>query len=344
MERLEMPTLLKCFSGNVVKGISERRRTAQSICLSLLVLLPLASTKPTFAQVPGLPTKMPLAKPGESGSSSLVLTSGDLLDVEIFNTPELSVPRLRIGQDGSIVMPVVGNIKVAGLTPLEADMAVEKSLRDAQIMINPSVTILVVDYSSQGIDVLGEVKAPGIYNFIGTHSLYDALSAAGGATAAQGSTITITHHDDPTNPMIVHVSGPNYSAVQHSTLVQPGDVVEVSRADAFYVVGDVSRSGQYPIPYGRPITALNALALAAGPNKTAKLGKASIVRKNAAGGVQLIPVDLTQIEKNAAPDPVLEADDVLIIPRSGLRGFLDVVVPGATATVIGAIAYGYIRN
>lgn len=338
-----MPTLPKCSSEQITLARLAKRRFVFLLCLPLLALLQFHAGSSALGQM-GQPTKMAPAKTGASASGSLVLGAGDLIDLEVFDTPELSVPKIRIGQDGTIALPAAGNVKISGLTPLEAGAAVEKRLRDAQIMLNPSVTILVTDYSTQGIDVLGEVKLPGIYSFIGTHSLYDALSAAGGATTSQGSTITITHHDDPSNPVIVRVSGPNYSEAQRSTLVQPGDVVEVSRADAIYVVGDVAHSGQYLLAYGKPITALNALALAQGPNHTAKLGKASIVRKTASGGAQLIPIDLHLIEKNAAPDPVLEADDVLVIPRSGLRAFLDIAIPNATSSVIGAIAYGYIRN
>lgn len=281
--------------------------------------------------------------PGGTGAPSLVLAPGDLIDLEVFNTPELSAPRLRIATDGTVVVPVVGSIKVGGLTPGQADAVVEQRLRDAQIMSAPSVTVLVLDYSSQGIDVLGEVRAPGIYPFLGTHTLYDALAAAGGVSATQGATIVITHHDDPAHPLVLHVGEPRFSEVQSSTMLQPGDVVEVSRPDTFFVVGDVLKSGQFPITNGKSVSALDALAMAQGPNKTAKLTRAAIVRKTPTGGAQLIPVDLHQIAKAEIGDPILLPDDVLVIPRSGAKAFFEIALPGATAAVVAALAYGFIR-
>ncbi len=331
-----MPTLLN----NVPVQHRIMRRLFPLLCLSLFGVEQVQHASFAHAQGGTLITR---AQPGRAGNTSLLLSIGDLLDVEVFSTPELSAPKVRIGQDGSIVLPVVGAIHVAGLTPLEADAAIEKRLRDDQILLTPSVTVLVDDYATKGIDVLGEVKAPGIYTFLGSHSLYDALSAAGGVTALEGSTITISHPQDPQQPVVIRVSDPNFSAIQQTTVVQPGDVVEVSRADSVYVVGDVSHSGQFPIQYGRSITALDALSLA-GPNLTAKLTKASIVRKTESGGALFIPIDLKKIEKTAALDPILQPDDVLVIPRSDAKAMLNVLIPGATATVIGAIAYGYIRN
>ena len=343
MEGSRMPTLHKCSHRRTDLGYLGKRGSAFLLGALLLAFLELQGGTCAVAQQGQLPARMPMNRAAAAGVTSLVLAPGDLIDLEVFDTPELSSPKLRIGEDGSIVIPVVGSIKIAGLTPLAADAAIEKRLRDDQIMLNPSVTVLVTDYSTLGIDVLGEVKAPGIYSFLGTHSLYDALAAAGGATVVEGSSITVTHRADPTHPVIVPVGGPDFSQVQNATQVQPGDVVEVSRARTIYVVGDVAHSGSFPLAFGRPITALDALALAEGPNKTAKLGKASIVRKTATGA-QLIPINLSQVEKTIAPDQMLQPDDVLVIPRSGVRAFLDVALPNATGAVIGAIAYGYIRN
>ncbi len=314
------------------------------ICLSLCALYQFEAGSSARGQVGTSPTRIAAGRPGEYSGNSLLLSPGDLLDVEVFSTPELSAPRVRISQDGTIALPVTGVIKVSGLTPLEADAAIERRLRDGQILLNPSVTVLVEEYATKGIDVLGEVKTPGIYTFLGPHTLYDALSAAGGFTTLAGSTITVTRPGDESSNVIVDVGAPNFPAVEQSTVVNPGDVVEVSRANSIYVVGDVAHSGQFPIALGHPITALDALALAQGPNPNAKMTKASIVRKTASGGAQLIPLDLKQVEKTASLDPILQPDDVLVIPRSDAKAMLTILIPGATSSVIGAIAYGYIRN
>lgn len=332
-----MPILLENGSAKANHGMSARRRAARLFCWLMLALAPLPFATVAAAQQP-VPPGMPISMAGQGGATSPVLSLGDLLDVEVFNTPELSVLKARIDQDGGISLPVLGNVKVAGLTPAQANAYIEQRLRDAQIMSSPSVTILVIEYASRGVDVLGQVRLPGIYMFLGPHTLYDALAAAGGVLATQGSTITVTHHEDPGHPVVVNVGAPDFAALESSTVVQSGDVVEVGRAPSIYVVGDVLHSGQFPITNGKPITALEALALAEGPNKTARLTKAAIVRKTATG-VQLIPIDLHQVEKATLADPVMLTDDVLVIPRNAVQAFIETALPGATAGVIAALAY-----
>lgn len=268
--------------------------------------------------------------------SSIILGPGDLVDVQVFNTPELS-GKLRITPDGLVRLPGVGDVKVAGLNPLEAGTAIENGLRDSQIMLDPHVTVLVTEYSTQGISVLGEVKKPGTYLLLGPHSLYEALSAAGGVTQQQGSTIEITHQNDPTHAQVVPVSSPNYSERERATVVEPGDVVVVSRAETIYVVGDVGHPGEYFIANGQRLSILNAIALAQGVNPTAKTSKASIVRKTATGA-KTIPVNLKHIAQNNDENLILKSEDVLVIPRSGAKSFLNLALPGVTGAVAGSVA------
>lgn len=334
-----MPTLLKNYSERTRRGGLGTRKLVPLFCLSLLPLQPLLSPSFASAQESQPASRMPMVVAGQSGSISPTLQPGELIDFEVFNTPELSAPRVRIDQDGNIAVPVLGNVKVSGLTPLQANALIEQRLRDAQIMTTPSVSILVTEYATRGVDVVGQVKAPGIYMFIGQHTLNDALAAAGGVSVTQGGTITVTHQDDPSHPVVLNADAPNYSQMQSTIVVQPGDVVEVSRAEAIYVVGDVNHSGQFPIANGKPLTALKALALAQGATKTAKLGSAAIVRKTANGGAQTIPVDLRQVEKASLTDPILLPDDILVIPRSGLKAFLEIALPNATSAVVSASVF-----
>jgi polysaccharide export outer membrane protein len=262
----------------------------------------------------------PSVIPVPTSQSPIRIEAGDLIDVQVFNTPELSA-KLRVSQDGLITLPGASSVDVGGLTPLQAGATIEKSLRESQIMLDPHVTVLVTEYSTQGISVLGEVKKPGTYLLLGQHSLYDALSAAGGVTQQLGSSIQITHQSDPTRPITVPVSSPNYSELQRLTEVKAGDVVVVSRAETIYVVGDVGHPGEYYIQNGQKLSVLNAIALAQGVNPT-----------------ETIPVNLNRIAKNNGENLTLRAADVLVVPRSGAKQFLNVVLPGVTGAVAGSVA------
>jgi polysaccharide export outer membrane protein len=268
---------------------------------------------------------------------SIKLAPQDLIDVEVFDTPELSANKLRISADGYIDMPVAGKLNVAGMTPIEASEAVAKLLKDDQIMLDPRVTILVLEYPTEGVSVLGEVNKPGTYLLLGRHSLYEALSQAGGITQRSGATIVLTHVSDPTHAITIPVDSPNYSERQRLTSVEPGDVIVVSRADSIFVVGDVNHAGEFPVVSGKKYTTLDAVALASGATHTAKLEKASIVRDTGDGTIVTIPINLKKIAENKDPDQVLLPGDVLVIPRSGIRQFLDYALPNATGALAGAV-------
>ena len=279
---------------------------------------------------------IPATVPAQTGPASLHISAGDLLDVQVFNTPELSAKQ-RVSQDGLIKLPGASDVQVAGLTSLQAAAAIEKDLRDSQIMLDPHVTVLVTEYSTQGVSVLGEVRRPGTYLLLGQHSLYEALSAAGGVTPESGSAIEITHQNEPTKPITIPVTSPNYSQLQRMTEVKPGDVVVVSHAESIYVVGDVGHPGEYLIQNGQKLTVLNAIALAQGVNPTAKSTKASIVRKTSAGA-ETIPVNLNHVTKVDGENLALRPGDVLVVPRSGAKQFMNVVLPGVTGAVAGSVA------
>jgi polysaccharide export outer membrane protein len=279
---------------------------------------------------------VPVSVPAQTGQASLRIAAGDLIDVQVFNTPELSA-KMRVSQDGLIKLPDATDVQVAGLTPLQAAASIEKNLRDSQVMLDPHVTVLITEYSTQGVSVLGEVKKPGTYLLLGQHSLYDALSAAGGVTQEAGSSIEVTHQDHPTQPVTVPVNSPNYSQLQRMTAVKPGDVVVVSHAESIYVVGDVGHPGEFLIQNGQRLSVLNAIALAQGLNPTAKGSKASIVHKTNTGA-ETIPVNLNNVTKVDGENLGLRPGDVLVVPRSGAKQFMNVVLPGVTGAVAGSVA------
>ncbi len=281
-------------------------------------------------------TATPLAPfgPDVIPAGELPLGPGDLVDVSVFNTPELS-SRLRIDQTGFIDLPLGGHIKLAGLTDYQSSLAIQQYLRDNQIMLDPHVSIQAFQYVTQGISVLGEVHKPGPYPLYGPHTLYNALSLAGGPTASEGSSITITRHSDPTHPLVVPVDTPNFSELQNSTPVYPGDVIFVSTADLVYVVGDVTAPGPIAIAQGRNLSLLKVVGLCRGWTPTASVNKAIVIRKTVSG-TETIPINLHAVMKNQAPDMSLKADDILVMPHSAFKAFLTYALPAAAGAALNA--------
>lgn len=307
------------------------KRVLPALAFVIVYGLTITATAQSSTAIP-LPVLVPSPN---NPATSLVIGAGDMINVGVFDTPSLSFQD-RVDESGLIRAPVLGPISVAGLTTAQASHLFEETLRSEGVMLSPSVTVQDIEYATQGIVVLGQVKSPGTFTLLGPHSLYDALSSAGGVTDTAGPRITITHRADPEHPEVLAVNSPNFSDLQRTTRVYPGDTVFVSKAEVIYVLGDVGHPGAYYIQNGKPLMILNVLSLAQGVNSTAGETQASIVRKTSAG-VTTIPINIKVIRQSKAPDVALQADDILVIPRSGLKVALQTLLPGATLAVTSAV-------
>jgi polysaccharide export outer membrane protein len=244
------------------------------------------------------------------------LGPGDLIEVSVYNVPELA-SKVRVSNSGDIYLPLIDYVHVDGLTQEEAQELIEKRLEDGGFVRSPHVSIFVDEAMSQGVTILGEVGKPGIYPDIGDHKLYAVVSQAGGFSTNASRKIAILRHNqaDP-----IRVSLPRNLAddMSGNVEIQPGDTITVPRAPVIYVVGDVGRPSGLLVDNGT-MTVLQALALAGGTNKTAKLGGARILRKAPDGGVTETKIEIKKMLEAKAPDVTLQADDILFVPISGKK-------------------------
>lgn len=261
---------------------------------------------------------------------ALRLGPGDLLEMNVYNVPELST-KARVGNDGNIYLPLIDYVHVGGLTSNQAQREIEKHLADGGFVKDPHVSLLVDEYTSQGVSILGEVNKPGVYPVMGEQRLFDLLSAAGGLTDKAGRSVTITHRGLAQHPVKIALAQHIADAPRSNVLIEPGDTVVVRRADIVYVVGDVSKPSGFLMDSGS-LTVLQAIALAGGTNRTAKLSAAKIIRKGP-GGMTETPVQLKKILSAKAPDLSMQADDILFVPTSAAR-----VAVGRTAEAVAQAA------
>jgi polysaccharide export outer membrane protein len=278
-------------------------------------------------------------KPG-AGSTPVKLGPGDLVEIGVYGVPELAT-KARVSNDGDLYLPLIDYVHVSGLSLEEAQRLVEKRLDDGGFVKNPHVTIFVNEYASQAVTVMGEVGKPGVYPILGDRRLFDLLSAAGGLTDKAGRTLTITHRSQPDKPETVHLARNLTDAPETNVDVLAGDTVEVHRAPIIYVVGDVGRPSGLLVDNGN-LTVLQAIALAGGTNRTAKLGGTRILRKgDGPNGVTETPVPLKKMLEAKAADIPLQPNDILFVPVSGgkiLAGrSLEAVFAMATAVSIYAV-------
>jgi polysaccharide export outer membrane protein len=267
---------------------------------------------------------------------ALQIAAGDLLDINVFDTPELS-GKLRVDERGHVSLPIAGDFTVAGLTAPEASRAIESKLLGSDVLKDPHVSVTILEYATQGVTVLGEVKNPGVYPLLGSHNLLDLVSAAGGVTANAGKAVTITHRGAHERPVILNMEGKAGSDAAFNLDVRPGDTILVSHAGIVYVLGDVGKPGGFLLENNGRLTALQAIALAQGTNRTASLSKAKLLRKTDDGHEEE-SVPLEKILANKAPDPALGDGDVLYVPSSAAKNTLR-AVEAILPAVAGAAIY-----
>jgi polysaccharide export outer membrane protein len=242
---------------------------------------------------------------------------------------------VRVSSAGDASLPMLGNIRLAGLSTSQAETVVARSLQDRGFFNDPQVSVFVKEYATQGISVLGEVQHPGIYPLLGHRTLLDAIAAAGGTTPKAGHTVTITDRVRPESSKTVVLS---YGEVQtmNNMMVRPGDTVVVSRAGTVYVVGDVKEPTGI-VMENPHLTVLQAIAMAHGTNSTASLKSVKLIRK-ANGAPQEIAIPLNMILAAKEPDLLLQPDDIIFVPNStsktATRRGLEAILQAATGVAI----------
>jgi polysaccharide biosynthesis/export protein len=248
---------------------------------------------------------------------SLPISYGDLIDVQVFDSPELS-GALRVDQAGEIVLKLGGTVQVKGLTAAQAGGAIVERLKQAQIMLDPHVNVMIVEYQSQGVTVTGEVRSPGVYPMLTNRTVMDMIALAGGLNENAGKVASVFHRGDPDHvrQVVLNVSVQTpASAAEAGLELEPGDTISVSRSGVIYVVGDVGRPGGFLVEHNDRLSVLQALSLAQGANQTASLGKSELIRKVDSGRL-IYHIDLKKVLVGQASDPLLADGDILYVPVS----------------------------
>jgi len=246
---------------------------------------------------------------------------GDLLEISVFDTPELT-QQVRVGADGKAELALLGGVSLAGLTTQQASQEIARQLRDRQLLLRPQVNVLVKESAGQGVSVMGEVEHPGMYPLVGPRSLLDVLSMAGGLTKVADTRVTIQRRQGRETDLAVKLSNQNAQiSLAADVQVYPGDLVMVPRAGIVYIFGAVNRPGGFVIQENGEITLLQALAQAGGATGSAAPNHAVLLRKNGQGYVSSkLPVGKITLGQDR--DVELHPDDVVFIPTNKLKNIL----------------------
>ena len=275
-------------------------------------------------------------RPGFTSGAALPISCGDLVQMTVLDTPELS-GTFRVSNRGEAFLPLVGSVSLASLQVEEAQALIRERLVEGGYLRDPEITLYIVEYATQGVAVVGEVKKPGIYPIFGVHHLLDYIAQAEGLTTLAGTGVSITGRDPASVVRRVRLSRSGTPDAENNPEIFPGDTIFVEKAGVVYVVGDVGRPGGFPLNHEERLTLLQALALAEGVNRTAAEKSAKLIRNQQSGRTE-IPIDLKKVLAGKAPDPNLQDEDIVFIPsslgKSAARRGLEAAVQAAVGVTI----------
>jgi polysaccharide export outer membrane protein len=266
-----------------------------------------------------------------SATKSYVLGPDDQISMHVLNVDEIGPQPIRIDMQGNINIALAGRIHAGGLTVEQLENEIAKRFKS--YLLNPTVSVTIMEYHSQPISILGAVNRPGIHQLQGHKNLFEALSLAEGLRTDAGDEIRITRRKEwgpiPLQGAITDPSG-EYSVAsvsiksimeatnpKENIAMKPNDVVSVPKAKMVYVVGSVRRPGGFVLSEKATLSVLQAVSLAEGLDRTAASHKAVILR-SATPTVQRaeVPIDLGRILSGKSNDLPLQANDILFVPNN----------------------------
>lgn len=198
------------------------------IVLASCLLLTLAAA-PAPAQQKPAPSE-PAAKPETPTAPNYRLSADDLIHIAVFQEDDMNTTA-RIAEDGTIAFPLIGNVKIGGMTVAEATKKIRDQL-DAKYLVNPQVTMTVLLYANRKFTVLGQVQRPGTYNMRekGSLPLMQAIGMASGYTRlANAGKITIKRNTGGKD-VVLELNGKKMAndSATATFVVLPGDTITVA--------------------------------------------------------------------------------------------------------------------
>jgi polysaccharide export outer membrane protein len=291
-------------------------------------------------QAPEVETPTPASAIPQVSPNDLKLGAGDILAIRVFGTTDFE-PAVKVGVDGTVQLPLIGLVHVGGLTVDQAEDLIASKLIAAGMFKDPQVTVQVTEPANEFATVTGELHA--IVPLIGTRRLLEVLAIAGsgggGASASTagnvgfsggGSTngfpLTASHvinifRQGLAKPIVVDLGTDPAHADEANIVIEPHDLIVLSRIGSVYIVGAFAKQGAIPLDQNSPLTLMQATSLAGGTGFEGRFEDLRIIRTD---GLQrkLVRVDIKRILQGKDPDPILEANDIVFLPTNVLKAAL----------------------
>ena len=241
-----------------------------------------------------------------SADNDYRMGTGDVLRITVYGQPDLTT-EARVGENGSISFPLIGAVKLAGITPAQGETEIATRLAKGGFILKPFVTLNVVQYRGQQVSVLGRVNRPGQHTLEKASRLTDVLAMAGGIVPDGADTVTLVRTRDGKTEYreidVLALFTPGGEAANE--LVQDGDIINVARQPMFYIYGEVQRPGAFRLE--RDMSVVQALSVGGGINARGTQRGIRILRRDGNGAMQELEAKLAD---------AVRKDDVIYVKES----------------------------
>jgi polysaccharide export outer membrane protein len=288
---------------------------------------PATSSTSSYNQPLTVTTNPAILYPGER---DVVLTVGDLISIRLLTDAEYSTS-VRINNDGTVLLPLIGIIHLAGLSVTKAEQLIaEKFVADGMYR-DPQVTLQITEGPNSAVTIVGETHA--VVPVVGSRRLLDVLSVAGGLPPTASHVITI---DRPgvSEPIVIDLGTDPLRSSLGNIPVFPGDTIVVSRIGIVYMFGSFKTSaGTIPLNAYTPLTLTEATALSGGVAFDGRFSDLRIIRT--VGNHRTVAVyNIKKVLNGKVPDPILQPNDIVYLPPVPLKTLLS---SGGFGTVLGIV-------
>jgi len=228
---------------------------------------------------------------------------GDLLRIAVFGYPDLAND-IRVSQSGNLTFPLIGAVPVSGLSPREVETTLSQQLTAGHFIRQSQVTVLVIDYQSQRVSVMGEVTKPGQYPLMGSRRVLNVLADAGGivsATAGDEAILVRANGSSQRLDLPAMLKG----EPKDNPLLAGGDTINVPKASQFYIYGEVQKPGVYRIE--RNMTILRAISDGGGLTHHGTERGVIVKRRDGHGN---------EVKIHVKGSDLVQPDDLIIVKES----------------------------
>ena len=354
--------LRKHWNPGPAAGLCPPRASKLAACIALLVMLTTMAAQWSLAQTAGaapavtsgvssgITSSTPAAQtPQPPGAAASQLNSipvgtamlypgddfqlgpGDLVSIRVFGSTDYA-DTVRIDRNGNVELPYIGSVHLDKLNVHDAQLLIAERLRTGGFFINPEVILQVVESINSSVTVTGEIHQ--LVPVTGARPLINVLASAGGLPSNASHTIRIVR-PGRAEPIVVNLGTDLTNSEAANLPIYPRDIIQIARAGVVFVLGAFKQQGSLPLDQSMPLTLMQVAALSGGVGFEGRYEDLRLIR-TFGNERKVVEVDIKKVLNGKAPDPILQANDIVFLPTNQMKAALKSLGVGG---VVGMVAF-----